>query len=246
MQRILGKTLSLASLILLGAAAMPACTDEDGMIFVRGNLRPPQTRTNGCVYLPDPQGEYQSGGTMDVALTNTYGMNLVVGNQLIARGDSTAPRAETNRVHFEGAVVRVTDTNQVVINEFTSLTTGFAEASTSNTPGYGVANFSAMDAETVRRVNLTKLGDTKLVLAHVKVFGKTLGGVDVETAEWTYPIQLGYGNLVAFQSDTSQPTPNCLGAPPTGDVVDPCAIGQDETILCSKCAGVAACAGATP
>lgn len=244
MQRIFGKTLSFASLVLLGAAAMPACTDEDGMIFIRNNLAPPETRTNGCTYQPDPQALTRSGGSMDVAQTSTYAMNLIVGNQLIARGDSTSPRPETNRVHFEGAVVRITDTNQNTINEFTSLTTGFAEASTSNTPGYGLAQFSAMDAETVRRIGLSKRGDAKLVLAHIKIFGKTLGGVDVESAEWTYPIQLGYGNLITYLNDTSAPTPNCLGTPPTTPPVKPCSYGQDELTLCTDCAGNPACAGA--
>lgn len=243
MQRIFGKTLSFASLVLLGAAAMPACTDEDGMIFIRNNLAPPETRTNGCIYQADPQATTMASGKMDVALTSTYNMNLIVGNQLIARGDSTAPRPETNRVHFEGAVVRVTGADQVTINEFTSLTSGFADPGTSNTPGYGLAMFSAMDAETVRRVGLAKTGDTKLVLAHIKIFGKTLGGVDVESAEWTFPIQLGFGNLVSYNSDGSGST-NCLAPIPTNtSALPPCARGQDEFFPCYQCADAAVCAG---
>lgn len=245
MQRILGKTLSFVALTLLGAVATPACTDEDGIIYIRYNLAPPTNRSAGCVFLADPQAPFQSSGKLDAALAQTYEVNLLIGNQMIARGDATSPRAETNRVHLDGAVVRVTDVEDNLINEFTSLTSGFAEASTSNTPGYGVANIAVLDAATVAKLNLRTFRATKLVLAHVKVFGKTIGGVDVETAEWTYPIQVGYGTGISFYSDTAQAFPNCGGeAPATTTPV--CRIGQDESINCKDCLGNGFCDGVFP
>lgn len=237
MQRILGKTLSFVAFSLLAAVAMPACTDEDGIIYIRYNLAPPQNRSAGCIFEADPQAAFMSSGRLDASLSQSYEVHLLVGNQMIARGDATSPRAETNRVHLDGAVVRVTGTDDVLINEYTALTSGFAEASTSNTPGYGVATFAALDAATVAKLNLRTFGATKLVLSHIKVFGKTVGGVDVESAEWTYPIQVGYGTEINYSADPSAPFPNCLAAVDTDQTAAPCTFGQDERVNCGTCSG---------
>lgn len=251
MKRILGQSLSLVALVLLGSVITPACVEDDGSIFVHHALAPPVTRQGGCLYTPDPTTAALSQGLLDTGVRQTYELNLLVANQLIQRGDSLAPRAEANRIHIDGAVVRVTDANGGAISEFTSVTSGFVDAASGNSPGYGIAQVTALDASTVAKLKVIA-PDSKpvLVLANVKVFGKTIGGKDVETAEWSFPIRACYGCLVDFSTgdDLAVAGTDCLSSTTTAMAssiavaqVVPCNSGQDELIACQLCRGLPAC-----
>jgi hypothetical protein len=74
----------------------------------------------------------------------------------------------------------------------------------------------------------------------VKVFGRTLGGMSVESGEWRFPINVCYGCLVVFPPEANDPKvmpqPNCGLSAVTGtSVVHPCIVGQDDTIDCRVC-----------
>ena len=127
---------------------------------------------------------------------------MLVGNQLIPRGDSLSNRAESNRVHINGAVVRVTEADGTLIREFTSLATGFADAASSNTPAYASVGIIALDAPT-RDILLPSLPNrvvSKTVLINIKAFGTSLGGKDVESGEFQLPMQVCNGCLVDFST----------------------------------------------
>ena len=49
--------------------------------------------------------------TLDIGVADNYYAVLLVGNQLIPRSDPQNNRAESNRVHINGAIVRVTETD---------------------------------------------------------------------------------------------------------------------------------------
>jgi hypothetical protein len=251
MNRIWGHALSLIVLGLATSAVVPACVDNDKSIFIRGLAAPPQNRQNGtCLYQPDPTGTGLFGGTLDVGVRDNYFAVLLVGNQMNGRGDPLDPRTESNRIHFNGAVSRITDTEGNQLREFTAYATGFADIQQNNAPGYGIVGVPVIDA-TARDLlagGLPNRTATKTVLVNVKVFGKTLGGEDLESGEFQFPVKVCNGCLVDFSTGNDpniQPQPNCAAglsaAGGSTTVVLPCFAGQDEATPCQLCQGRPAC-----
>lgn len=249
MKRILGRVVVVcASALVIGAFA-PACVENDQSIFVRSVLAPSTNRQNGaCVYTDDPQQAQLFEGTFDVGVRDNYFAIVLVGNQLIGRGDPSNTRAESNRVHLNGAVVRVTEPNGNQLAEFTSLATGFADIQQNNNPDYGTMGIVGIDAPTAATLRglIPNRTTTRQILLNIKAFGKTLGGVDLESGEFQLPLKVCNGCLVSFAgaNDPAQtPNPNCLAA--TGgagsNTQAPCFAGQDEAVPCQLCQGRPAC-----
>ena len=252
MKRILGQSLALVAIVAFGSVFTPACAGDDASIFVNHALAPPTSRQGGvCQYSSDPTQPFLSQGTLDVGVRDSYTVNLLVGNQLIQRGDPLSTRVEANRVHLDGAVVRVTDGNGVSIADFTSVTSGFVDAASGNTPAYGIAAVTALDATTVTKAVAqlkVAVGAPKLVIANMKVFGKTLGGIDVQSAEWSFPIRVCDTCLIDFSTgdDPAIAGVDCrFTGTATGSTLitqqAPCAKGEDESTPCQLCRDRPAC-----
>lgn len=250
MSRIWGHAVALFALTVAVGAVVPACADNDESIFIRGVFMPPANRQNGvCIYAADPTTPKLLGsGTLDVGLRDNYVGVLLVGNQMIPRGDPNNTRAESNRVHLNGAVVHVTNPDGSGVAEFTSYAMGFADPQNNNNPGYDAMGVILIDKPT--RDGLlgglpARSGTTRSLLIGVKVFGKTLGGVDVESGEFQLPMTVCNGCLVDFSqsSDPLQnPQPNCkrasTAAAGSGQTQTPCFLGQDEVVPCALCTGL--------
>jgi hypothetical protein len=246
MNRTWGRLLVLITGALFAGVVAPACASNDQSVFIRQVAAPPASRQNGsCLYTVDPTLPFLSEGTLDVGVRDDYYARLIYGNQLSARADRTANRTESNRVTLNGAVVRVTTTDGTLIREFTSVSTGFADPAVGDTPSYGVLAVTIIDRATrdLLANGLNKRADTKLVIANVKGFGQTLGGVDVESNEFSFPIRVCKGCLVSFEKSNDvnlQPAPNCLLALAEGTPL-PCLAGQDEVTPCQVCRGRDVC-----
>ncbi len=240
--------LSLATL-LLGTGQ--GCADTDNTIFIRQAISPPVAAAGGgCTYTSDPTQPGISQGTMDLALTDEYSPSLLVGNQLQNRKNPSEIRVDTGAVSIEGVVTTVRDPSGSVIHEFTSLRSGIVDASTGNDTVFSAVQAVAIDGATAEivREDVKKRGAAgRLVIAAMKVFGTTLGGTAVETQEFSFPIKLCYGCLIAFPpeaDDAAQPGIDCLGTTAPGDgAASACALGQDQPIDCRYCrsVGKAAC-----
>lgn len=253
MSRIRSSVVLVLSAAVVAAATAPACADNDMSIFVHGMMAPPAARTAaGCTYIADPtSSQLLFSGTMDAALTPGYTGVLLVGNQMIPRGDPNNTRAESNRVHLQGAIVKVQDPNGDVISEFTSTAVnGLINPQNNNAPGFTLIGVTLIDLATGQRIaDPLPDGGSRRVEAHVKVFGRTLGGVDVESGEWFVPITVCKGCLVDFSQNTDpvmQPVPNCRRASTTTTVNPPCAFGQDERVPCTSCIGLRICNPGAP
>jgi hypothetical protein len=248
MKRIGRCVMSLLAVGLVTSALVPACATNDQSIFIRGALAPSANRTGGvCLYNPDPTAPALFTGTLDVGIRDNYQAVLLVGNQMIPRGDPTDTRAESNRVHLNGAIVKVQNPDGSGIREFTSLATGFADTQTNNNPSFGLMGVAIVDAPT-RDILASQLPDrnaVKTVVAQIKAFGKTLGGVDVESGEFQFSIRVCNGCLVSFvgaNDPALQPQPNCLKAVDASSTTStPCFPGQDEPTPCQLCQGRPAC-----
>ncbi|MCL2723455.1 MAG: hypothetical protein FWD69_03370 [Polyangiaceae bacterium] len=249
--RLVGAGLVVGAIVV--GAIVPACTTNDQSIFIHGALAPSTNRQNGtCIYTNDPTQAELFEGTLDIGLRDNFGAILLVGNQLVARGDPLSNRAESNRVHINGAVVTVTRPDGTEINSFTASGVGFADPQNNNTPGYGTVNVTLLDKPTaaMAAASLSQTRPNNMatrVIAHVKVFGTSLGGVNLESGEFTLPIDVCYGCLVDFSAadDPDAGTqPNCRNPPATGSsgtTTLPCVVGQDESIPCQNCLAAKVC-----
>lgn len=240
MKRLFGQAFVVLGIGFVASAFTPACAEDDQSIFVRQVMAPPQNRQGGtCTYLPDPTQPFLTEGVLDLAVRNNYGATILVGSQLLPRGDQSNTRAESNRAHMNGAVVKVTDANGASIGEFTSLASGFVDPGQTTTASFGLVGVTVIDAPTAAKVGVSP-GDSKVVVANVKVFGKTLGGVDLESGEFQFPIRVCYGCLVDFSKGDDPATPglDCnlpLQATGGAQTTLPCQAGQDETTPCQLC-----------
>jgi hypothetical protein len=255
MKRILGHVVSLLVVGLAVSAALPACATNDQTIFIRNALAPAITRTNGiCTYTNDPAQPALFQATVDLGVTDSYFAILLVGNQLIPRSDPQNNRAESNRVHINGAIVRVTETDGTLIREFTSLATGFADPGNNNAAEFGTIGVTGIDAPTkdILLPTLPNRQVSRTVLMNFKAFGTSLGGEDVESGEYQLPARVCNGCLVDFSTgndDLNMVQPNCLKRATTtaGTMMNPCIVGQDEAVHCELCVATRkACNPLTP
>lgn len=254
MKRIFGHVASVFVVGLAVSSVLPACATNDQSIFIKGALAPATTRTNGtCTYSNDPSQPGLFQATLDVGVADSYFAVLLVGNQLTPRSDPQNNRAESSRIHINGAIVRVTEPDGTLIREFTSLATGFADPGNNNAAEFGVIGVVGIDAPT-KQILIGQLPNrqvSKTVLMNFKAFGTSLGGEDLESGEYQLPARICNGCLVDFSTgndDLAMVQPNCGKRATTtaGATVIPCFAGQDELVKCETCQGKPACNPLTP
>lgn len=248
MKPILGHALKALGVATTVFALTPACVENDRSIFVRAVLAPPQNRQNGeCFYEPEEDAAFYAEGTVDMAATDSYFAYLLSGNLMRARANTDQTRSESNAAHINGAIVRVTTANGVLINEFTATSSSFIPAQENNAPGLGVVGVTLIDGPTLQAIKRTATAPltttARLVLANVKIFGETLGGVDLESGEFQYPIRVCEGCLIQYADDPAVNSGSaCDGVlDATDENTLPCFPGQDVSTPCQLCLPRAAC-----
>lgn len=241
MNRVIGFALASAGVLVVASA----CVENKGSLFVQAVMAPPVAQAGmACVYDPQPTSPIINSGVMDVAFTTTYAPVLLIANEMVQKGNATQLRVETDRVQIQGATVRLTDASGAQIKSFTTLASGFVDASNGTQPGYGAVQIIAIDPDTTTNVLIPALAQkysTKRLVAYIKPYGQTLGGLHIEAGEFEFPIEACNGCLVRFPIEaidyTKTPVPNCLlaGSGAT-QIAQPCYFGQDQTIDCRLCA----------
>ena len=192
---------------LLAAAAgllAPACADNESTLFIRDCIPATFQQQLGCV-TPEPSDATNPilAGRLDLAFRNSYSCALRVGNQLVEQGSDTQIRTETSRVTLYAADVRITDLAGEPISyagggavEFSVPVSGFVDPGTGEDAGYGYANVLMIDTATAEAIGQTVAGASGQpvdVLAGIIVYGRTLGGQELETPEWFFPINVCIG-----------------------------------------------------
>ncbi|HEX9298055.1 MAG TPA: hypothetical protein VF881_19580 [Polyangiaceae bacterium] len=232
--------MTIAPMLLAGAG----CADSESSIFIRQAQAPIAGTSSGCQYDPSPSGLFLTAGTLDVAFRLQYTAGLLVGNQLVARGNSSQLRTETARVQLQGTIVSLEDAHGTVVwGPLTVPASGFIDPASGSTPSYGITESVLIGAEFGGGL-LTELQGSAGLVRHftsvAKVFGHTLGGMSVESGEWRFPINVCYRCLISFPPEANDPKvtpqPNCDAPATTGtSIVQPCAVGQDDTVDCRIC-----------
>jgi hypothetical protein len=234
-----GRGLRATFCVALAAAAFSACTDTDTTLFIMGNLN--RVAPN-CGVSADPSAEMLGGGTLDLAFSNTYNAALLVGNQMTARGAKAQLRTETKRVNLQGAEVTLTDlAGRVIEPAFSVAGAGFVDVTPSETPGWGVVFVDliprTVGAELANELRASR--SPRTIIAEARVFGTTIGGSDVESGTFVFPIEVCYGCAVFFPLDAVVVDPDgnfVCGNNVEGFEYETCHPGQDEMIDCRACA----------
>ncbi len=217
-----------SSFLILGAvASSTSCTDQENSLYIEGVLKP---EAPACVFKPDGGSILLGSGVVDRVFGEVpYTAALLVGNQLVQRSDPERLRVETSRVSLEGAIVRVTSSTGAAVAEYTTPGTGFIDPGNGREAGRGI--FFA----TLLPGSVGQSGE--VYIAHVRVFGKTLGGVEVRSAEFLYTIEVCTGCLIQYPAAALDPTTGVCTAGPDVMVKPTCQIGVDELVDCRLCSG---------
>jgi hypothetical protein len=228
---------ALAALLIAGALCAPGCADNESSIFIRGAMAVP---SDTCSVTADPSAAMKGRGAFDTALAAEYSAVLLVGNQLVRRGSTTTLRTETSRVQFVEADVTLTDGTGNQLAAFRVPVSGFADPGTSSEPGYGLAQVVLVDAVTAQALDKQAQASNQVqeVIASVIVRGHTLGGNDVESGAWNYPISTCHRCLLQFPGDADDATkagPDCDNR---ADAPTNCHIGIDDLVDCRTCSAV--------
>lgn len=228
----------------LVAGALPSCATNDSMMYIVGVA---VRKSGACSVKPDLAGAMLSKGAMDRLFASEYVAGLIVGNQLTQRGSRERVRTETSRVALKGAEVKLESPQGAeLVPAFSSIGTGFVDAAD------GADAAPAAMFATLIPASVAPLLPRGTVVAKVRVFGTTLGGEDVESAELLFPIEVCDGCLVTFPASARDLAANgsdyqCKLA--ADDVAsagtaedEPCSPGIDFPFACTACSGIyAAC-----
>lgn len=224
--------------LLLGVAAI-GCTEEETGFFIQGNIK---LDAPECIARAEGSTTLLLSGALDVALRPEYVATLLVGSQLAPRGDKTNLRTETMITTITGAEVHLyTDTGGPDPDspEFTVPANGVILPNASADPGYGVVTATLIPAATGIALagELDVPGEVATRVAVVTVFGKTIGGLEVESSPHNYVIHVCRGCLIEFPADAiSDMNGGCFGSL-TDSQQAPCRTGQDEFVDCRTCVG---------
>lgn len=187
---------ALVFLGLLVAMTGPGCVANESSLFVRNVT----ARSCDTVSTDSP---FIAQGTLDTRYSCDYSAWLVVGNQLVRRGDDNKLQTETSRVELKSVDVQVLDPDGVIVGEFSTTISGFIDPATNTQAGYGLTSAMLVDGATGQYLDENKIN---LVTARVILHGRTLGGQDLETAPWDFPINVCNGCLCQKPADDS-----CIG-----------------------------------
>jgi hypothetical protein len=180
--------------VLLAGLGSQACTDDETGLFIQSALAltAPQ-----CVARNDPGSPSLLGGQLDVATRPSYEASLLVGNQFTPRGDKQNLRTETMVTTITGAEVRLFNDVGELTQEFTVPATGVIVPDEGDDPGFGVVDVTLIPATEGVALQRDLQGTAQATrVARVTVFGKTIGGLDVESSEFTFVIRVCEGCLL--------------------------------------------------
>jgi hypothetical protein len=229
----------VSSVVLLSVLAIGGgCTDEETGFFIQGNVA---LSAPACVATAESSAEMIGTGLLDVALRLDYQASLLVGSQLTPRGDKANLRTETMTTTITGAEVQLfTDTGELD-TEFTVPAFGTIYPNTSAEPGFGIISATLIPAASGQLL-AEELDDRNRIItrvAQVKVFGETLGGLEIESSDIRYVIRVCEGCLIDFPSNAltldTGGVLRCQGAATATAPEPPCRTGQDDAIDCRSC-----------
>jgi hypothetical protein len=234
------KYLLSVGLLSVGTLALTSsCADNNSSLFVIGVI---DINRTSCEAKADTTDAFLAAGTMDLAFTNTYTASVLVGNQLTQRGSREQLRTETSRISLRGAEVRLTTLDGRELGNYSTVGTGFVDASAGDVPSYASMSVNVIPPALG---NNEAVRNARVVLAKIRVFGDSLGNASITSSELDFPINICTGCLVRYPAEAADPTVvggadyKCSTATTTTQTTAaaPCLQGQDAPFACTFCSG---------
>jgi len=218
--------LSLATLLavpLLVATLTSGCVENKSSVYIHQV----QAYGEGCNPPLFAPGELTATmGVMDPGFENGYTAGLLIGNQLTPLGESETLRSETSRFIVKGyEVYLLTGDLSRELLAFTQVASGTVSPTNDEDPGFGGVFATLIPAGFAVEPN-------SLYVANVRVFGETLGGTPLETAEFSFAIQTTPYGVNSYGYDQAG---DCVGGAPPEGVRVACLAGQDGPTSCALC-----------
>jgi hypothetical protein len=165
-------------------------------------------------------------GSIDAAYATEYNCFAAVENQLVAEGNATTLMTETSGVELYEAEVQVLDPSQnnAALKQFSVPIAGYIDPSVSGQDGISATDIVMVDAATIQAEakKIIAKNQVQTVVASVIVLGQTLGGLQVHSQEFLFPIDIYLGSN-CFQP----PGMTCCGGTGSTATAD-CRLGIDE------------------
>ena len=220
-------------MVLALVCAGASCTDEESGLFIQGNmaLSPPN-----CEARAEGTSPLLISGVLDVGLKLDYEATLLVGSQFTPRTDKENLRTETMIAVINGAEVHLFKDTGEEQTAFTVPASGVIRPDPSDDPGFGVISATLIPQQTGAELAAElERGQVATRVAEVRVFGQTVGGLDIESAALRYVIRVCKGCLVDFPPAALSVGGQCNKQTDQNPQL-PCQFGQDAVVDCRTCA----------
>lgn len=201
------------------ALVLGSCVDNEISFFVEHAKKQPEAPS--CTW--SPSDDFAASGTLDLAFSGIYNQGFLVQNQLMIREDYDNLKAETNGIFIEGYEVSVRlSSNEAVGGTETADIEFYVEPESVGVVPVTVLSRTTVDAlaEGVNCLRLSRANypadsvypgytdvngepiprEAGFAYINVRFFGRTNGGLDVETPEFTFGISLCCGCLVNWSN----------------------------------------------
>lgn len=231
MLRINGTALLFTLALGLGASG---CADNESSLFVEGVLAISAT---DCVARPDAAAEFLSLGVLDTAFADGYVAAVQVGNQITQQGNREKLRTETSRIHLQGVTGTVFDVTGGE-HEFEAIGTGFVHPAAGTEPGLAAMFVTLVNPDNIDEIAAAGQGT---MVIRFRVFGTTLGGKEIESGDFEFPIEICNGCLIDYPISANgamAPDYLCDLEAPESQEVRVCFYGQDQRFPCTACSAV--------
>jgi len=228
------KTIATGAVLLGPVLSLQGCVDNESSLFVVGVFNIGETQ---CLAEPDSTAVLLPSGTLDRTLANGYQAALLVGSHLTEQGSREKLRTETSRLQVEGAHLTLYNTAGAAFTLPDTAATGLVNPASGTDPG-----LASVFAQLIRPADFANLGAPGQAIIRIRVFGTTLGGQEIESGDFDFPIQVCDGCLIAYPpeaADPSAPAGTYLCSPAVDvdtETSTVCYPGQDSYVSCTQCA----------
>lgn len=216
---------SFAVAAVVGGSVV-SCVQSESMFFV---VSAKSLESCGTITTDDPD---LSAGRLDTYYAQQYRAILQLGNQLVKRGNPQKLQTETSRIQlqrFDVHVIELTPAGEQELTAFSTSAVGLIEPADQATYGTGLAEATDLIDGATGGALAKRLVETRGVIkivSRVVAVGRTLGGDEIVTAPWDFPIDVCYGCLC-----TTPPDDTCEDPVAAPEKI-PCLPGQDSLVDC--------------
>ncbi len=185
---------AVAFLAAAAAVLGASCVPNDSSFFIGGCV---QVARDSCTADLSTTSVINYEGSIDAAFVKEYDCLLLIENQMVPQGNPTTLRTETDGLQLYQAEVQILDPTNAyaVLAEYSVPITGYIPPGSGGTPGIGGTEVILLDPVTLgtEAALVASQGKLQQIVSSVILHGQTLGGVEVASGVWQYPITIADG-----------------------------------------------------